>query len=241
MKKISKKTPLPAPPKTVIYMKSLGKRYDDEAGILDALVGVNLEVKQGDFLAIMGPSGSGKSTLMNIIGLLDRPTSGVYLLDDVDITTLSEKKLARLRRDKIGFVFQNFNLLPRLNVSQNVELPMVYAKKSKSERAKKVAEVLKMVDLSDKAQNRSNRMSGGQVQRVAIARALTNNPSLILADEPTGNLDTKTGVEIMQLLERLNKQGVTIVVVTHNPEVGEYANKIVWVRDGVLHKKKVVE
>lgn len=227
--------------KTVISMTKLGKRYDDEAGVLNALKNVDLEVKQGDFLAIMGPSGSGKSTLMNIIGLLDRPTSGVFLLDDVDIATLTEKKLARLRRDKIGFVFQNFNLLPRLNVSQNVELPMVYARKSKSERAKKVAEVLKMVDLSDKAKNRSNRMSGGQVQRVAIARALTNDPSLILADEPTGNLDTKTGVEIMQLLKRLNKQGVTIVVVTHNPEVGEYANKIVWVRDGVLHKKKVVE
>lgn len=225
--------------KTVISMTKLGKRYDDEAGVLNALKNVDLEVKQGDFLAIMGPSGSGKSTLMNIIGLLDRPTSGVFLLDDVDIATLTEKKLARLRRDKIGFVFQNFNLLPRLNVSQNVELPMVYARKSKSERAKKVAEVLKMVDLSDKAKNRSNRMSGGQVQRVAIARALTNDPSLILADEPTGNLDTKTGVEIMQLLKRLNKQGVTIVVVTHNPEVGEYANKIVWVRDGVLHKKQV--
>lgn len=223
----------------VIYMKSLGKRYDDEAGVLDALKDVSLEVKEGDFIAIMGPSGSGKSTLMNIIGLLDRPTSGVFLLDDVDIATLSEKQMAKLRRDKIGFVFQSFNLLPRLNVAQNVELPMVYAKKSKSERKQKVAEVLEKVGLADKAKNRSNRMSGGQVQRAAIARALTNNPSLILADEPTGNLDTKTGEEIMNLLKSLNQQGVTIVLVTHNPEVGKYANKIVWVKDGLLTKKKV--
>ncbi|MFO0862881.1 MAG: ABC transporter ATP-binding protein [Candidatus Saccharibacteria bacterium] len=220
-------------------MKSLSKRYDDEAGVLDALKGINLEVKDGDFIAIMGPSGSGKSTLMNIIGLLDRPTAGVFLLDDVDIATLSEKKLAKLRRDKIGFVFQSFNLLPRLNVAQNVELPMVYAKKSKSERKLKVAEVLEKVGLADKAKNRSNRMSGGQVQRAAIARALTNNPSLILADEPTGNLDTKTGEEIMNLLKSLNQQGVTIVLVTHNPEIGKYANKVVWVKDGILTKKKV--
>ncbi len=218
----------------------MGKRYDDDAGVLDALKGVDLSIEQGDFVAIMGPSGSGKSTLMNIIGLLDQPTSGEYLLDDVDTTTLSEKKLAKLRRDKIGFVFQSFNLLPRLNVAQNVELPMVYAKRSKHDRRQKVAEVLKMVGLEDKAKSRSNRMSGGQVQRVAIARALTNDPSLILADEPTGNLDTKTGSEIMNLLKELNKQGVTIVVVTHNSEVGRYANKVVWVRDGELHHKKVV-
>jgi putative ABC transport system ATP-binding protein len=219
--------------KSVIVMKDMGKRYDDEAGVLDALKKINLEVKEGDFLAIMGPSGSGKSTLMNIIGLLDKPTSGSFLLDDVDISTLSQKKLASLRRDKIGFVFQSFNLLPRLNVAQNVELPMVYARKSKAERRRRVAEVLKQVGLADKAKNRSNRMSGGQVQRVAIARALTNNPSLILADEPTGNLDTKTGTEIMNLLKELNKSGVTIVLVTHNPEIGKYANKIVWVRDGL--------
>ncbi len=224
----------------VIVMNKMGKRYDDDAGVLDALKGVELTIAQGDFVAIMGPSGSGKSTLMNIIGLLDLPTSGEYLLDGVDTTSLNEKKLARLRRDKIGFVFQSFNLLPRLNVAQNVELPMVYARKSKHERKQKVVEVLKMVGLLDKAKSRSNRMSGGQVQRVAIARALTNNPSLILADEPTGNLDTKTGTEIMNLLKELNKKGVTIVVVTHNSEVGRYANKIVWVRDGELHNKRVV-
>jgi putative ABC transport system ATP-binding protein len=225
--------------KIVISMKSLSKRFDDEAGVLDALKNINLEIVSGDFVAIMGPSGSGKSTLMNIIGLLDKATSGVFELDGVDIASLGQKQLAKLRRDKIGFVFQSFNLLPRLSVAQNVELPMVYAKKSAAERSKKVAEVLKKVGLSDKANNKSNRMSGGQVQRVAIARALTNSPSLILADEPTGNLDTKNGIEIMNLLRDLNKQGVTVIVVTHNPEVGDYANKVLLVRDGEIHNKQV--
>ena len=230
---------MPKNSQIVISMKSLSKRFDDEAGVLDALKNINIEIVSGDFVAIMGPSGSGKSTLMNIIGLLDKATSGVFELDGVDIASLGQKQLAKLRRDKIGFVFQNFNLLPRLSVAQNVELPMVYAKKSAAERSKKVAEVLRKVGLSDKANNKSNRMSGGQVQRVAIARALTNNPSLILADEPTGNLDTKNGIEIMNLLRDLNKQGVTVIVVTHNPEVGDYANKVLMVRDGEIHNKQV--
>lgn len=230
---------MPKNSQIVISMRSLSKRFDDEAGVLDALKNINIEIVSGDFVAIMGPSGSGKSTLMNIIGLLDKATSGVFELDGVDIASLGQKQLAKLRRDKIGFVFQNFNLLPRLSVAQNVELPMVYAKKSAAERSKKVAEVLRKVGLSDKANNKSNRMSGGQVQRVAIARALTNNPSLILADEPTGNLDTKNGIEIMNLLRDLNKQGVTVIVVTHNPEVGDYANKVLMVRDGEIHNKQV--
>ncbi len=230
---------MPKNSQIVISMKSLSKRFDDEAGVLDALKNINIEIVSGDFVAIMGPSGSGKSTLMNIIGLLDKATSGVFELDGVDIASLGQKQLAKLRRDKIGFVFQSFNLLPRLSVAQNVELPMVYAKKSAAERSKKVAEVLRKVGLSDKANNKSNRMSGGQVQRVAIARALTNSPSLILADEPTGNLDTKNGIEIMNLLRDLNKQGVTVIVVTHNPEVGDYANKILSVRDGEIHNKQV--
>ena len=230
---------MPKNSQIVISMRSLSKRFDDEAGVLDALKNINIEIVSGDFVAIMGPSGSGKSTLMNIIGLLDKATSGVFELDGVDIASLGQKQLAKLRRDKIGFVFQNFNLLPRLSVAQNVELPMVYAKKSAAERSKKVAEVLRKVGLSDKANNKSNRMSGGQVQRVAIARALTNSPSLILADEPTGNLDTKNGIEIMNLLRDLNKQGVTVIVVTHNPEVGDYANKILSVRDGEIHNKQV--
>ena len=230
---------MPKNSQIVISMKSLSKRFDDEAGVLDALKNINIEIVSGDFVAIMGPSGSGKSTLMNIIGLLDKATSGVFELDGVDVASLGQKQLAKLRRDKIGFVFQNFNLLPRLSVAQNVELPMVYAKKRAAERSKKVAEVLRKVGLSDKANNKSNRMSGGQVQRVAIARALTNSPSLILADEPTGNLDTKNGIEIMNLLRDLNKQGVTVIVVTHNPEVGDYANKILSVRDGEIHNKQV--
>lgn len=230
------------PNKEVIKIHSLRKEYDDEAGKLVALKGINLSILSGEFIAIMGPSGSGKSTLMNIIGLLDKASSGEFLLDGVNVADLSQKKLAKLRRDKIGFVFQSFNLLPRLNVAQNVELPMVYARVSRNNRLKKVAEVLKRVGLQDKAKNKSNRLSGGQVQRVAIARALVNNPSLILADEPTGNLDTKTGNEIMHLLKKLNKQGVTIVIVTHNPEIGKYANRVVMVKDGKLtvsrgHKK----
>lgn len=224
---------------TVIELKSLTKRYDDEAGVYDALKGVDLSVNKGDFVAIMGPSGSGKSTLMNIIGLLDRPTKGEYILDNTNTNKLSDRKLANFRRDKIGFVFQNFNLLPRFNLMQNVELPLIYKRVGARERRKKVMEVLKSVGLGDKAKNRPNRLSGGQVQRAAIARALINNPSIVLADEPTGNLDSKTGIEIMELLKDLNKKGVTIVVVTHNPEVSEYADRTIIVKDGNIQKGKI--
>jgi putative ABC transport system ATP-binding protein len=218
----------------VIDLKNLSKRYDDEAGVYDALKKIDLKVYEGEFINIMGPSGSGKSTLMNIIGLLDRPTKGTYLIDGVDINKLSSKELAKLRRDKIGFVFQNFNLLPRLNLSQNVEMPLIYKKLPMRKRKEKVLEVLKKVGLEDKIKNRPNRLSGGQVQRAAIARALINDPSIILADEPTGNLDTKTGAEIMNLLKELNRQGVTVVLVTHNPELSEYASKTIIVRDGKI-------
>lgn len=218
--------------KPVIQLKNLAKRYDDEAGVYDALKGVDLSVEEGEFVAIMGPSGSGKSTLMNIIGLLDRPTHGEYYLDGVDTNKFSDRKLANFRRDKIGFIFQNFNLLPRFNLLQNVELPLIYKKVGAKKRKIAVAEVLKSVGLADKLKNRPNRLSGGQVQRAAIARALINNPSIVLADEPTGNLDSKTGIEIMELLKDLNEKGVTIVVVTHNPEVSEYANRTIIVRDG---------
>lgn len=218
----------------VIDLKNLSKRYDDEAGVYDALKKIDLKVYEGEFINIMGPSGSGKSTLMNIIGLLDRPTKGTYLIDGVDINKLSPKEMAKLRRDKIGFVFQNFNLLPRLNLSQNVEMPLIYKKLPMRKRKEKVLEVLKKVGLEDKIKNRPNRLSGGQVQRAAIARALINDPSIILADEPTGNLDTKTGAEIMNLLKELNRQGVTVVLVTHNPELSEYASKTIIVRDGKI-------
>lgn len=224
--------------KYIIELKDLTKRYDDEAGVYDALKGVNLNVARGEFVAIMGPSGSGKSTLMNIIGLLDRPTKGKYLLDGTDINQLSDKKLANFRRDKIGFIFQNFNLLPRFNLLQNVELPLIYKRVGIKQRRAKVMEVLSSVGLGDKSKNRPNRLSGGQVQRAAIARALINNPSIILADEPTGNLDSKTGIEIMELLEKLNKEGVTIVVVTHNPEVSDYADRTIIVKDGNIQKGK---
>lgn len=222
----------------VIEIKNIAKRYDDEAGVLDALKGVSLRVMPGDFLAIMGPSGSGKSTLMNIIGLLDRPTTGQYLLEGVDVSNLSDRKLARLRRDKIGFVFQAFNLLPRLNLLQNVEMPMVYQNVSASRRRARAKAVLTRVGLGDKLKNKPTQISGGQVQRVAIARALVNRPSLILADEPTGNLDTRKSLEIMRLLRELNRRGATIVVVTHNPEVAEHARTVIEVRDGLLKEKK---
>lgn len=223
----------------VIELTKLAKRYDDEAGVYDALKEVELKVRAGEFLAVMGPSGSGKSTLMNIIGLLDRPTAGDYLLDGVDTNTLSDKDLAKLRRDRIGFIFQNFNLLPRLSIMQNVELPLVYEKIRTAERKRRVREVLSEVGLLDKIDSKPNRVSGGQVQRAAIARALINKPSLILADEPTGNLDTKTGIEIMELLKKLNNSGVTIILVTHNPELSHYASRIVEVRDGLLTEKEV--
>lgn len=223
-------------PNTVIEIVKLAKRYDDDAGIYDALKDVDFTVHEGEFVAIMGPSGSGKSTLMNIIGLLDRPSGGTYLLDGVDTNQLNDRALAILRRDKIGFIFQNFNLMPRLNILQNVEMPLVYKKVHADTRHRRVKAVLKQVGLSDKIKNKPNRMSGGQVQRAAIARALINKPSIILADEPTGNLDTKTGDEIMKLLKSLNKKGATIVVVTHNPEVCDYADRTVVVRDGLIQK-----
>lgn len=219
----------------VIQMQYLGKRYDDEAGVLDALIDVDLTVYQGDFLVIMGPSGSGKSTLMNIIGLLDRPTSGSYFLDGVDVTTLKDKSLAMVRRDKIGFIFQQFNLLPRFNLLQNIELPMIYQGVSARERRKRVIAALTEVGLEDKLKNKPQQLSGGQVQRAAIARALVNSPSLILADEPTGNLDTKKSKEILDLLKALNEtKGVTLVIVTHNPEIADYAKRVINVVDGKI-------
>jgi putative ABC transport system ATP-binding protein len=216
----------------VIKIDKIKKRYDDEAGVLNALKGVDMQVKEGDFVAIMGPSGSGKSTLMNLIGLLDRPTNGKYFLDNIDTSSLSDKQLSRLRRDKIGFIFQTFNLLPKLNIVQNTELPMVYKGISYKERRQKATKILKNLGLGDKAKSKINRLSGGQIQRAAIARALVNDPSLILADEPTGNLDSKTSDEVMRVLTSLNDQGVTIVVVTHSAEIAAYAKRTVRVKDG---------
>lgn len=220
----------------VIELKNVKKRYDDEAGVLIALKGVNLTVKRGDFLAIMGPSGSGKSTLMNLIGLLDRPTSGKYYLDKIDISELGESHLSKLRRDKIGFIFQTFNLLPKLNVIQNTELPMIYQGMSLKKRRDKAQKILSQLGLRDKARSKINRLSGGQIQRAAIARALVNDPSLILADEPTGNLDSKTSDEVMKVLVDLNNQGVTIVVVTHSADIAQYAKRTIKVKDGRISR-----
>jgi putative ABC transport system ATP-binding protein len=218
----------------VIGLYEVGKRYDDEAGVYDALKNIKLEIKKGEFVAIMGPSGSGKSTLMNIIGLLDVPSTGVYLLDGVDITCMKERKLSKLRRDKIGFVFQNFNLLPRMNILRNVELPLVYKRLRSRTRKERATKVLRQVGLGDKLRNRTNRLSGGQVQRAAIARALVNKPSLLLADEPTGNLDSKTSDEIMRLLQKLNQRGMTIVVVTHSSDIARYAGRTIHMLDSQI-------
>jgi putative ABC transport system ATP-binding protein len=198
------------------------------------LKGINLSVEEGEYVAIMGASGSGKSTLMNIIGCLDRPTSGRYFLDGRDLTTLDDDELADIRNQYIGFVFQQFNLLPRLTALENVMLPMIYADVSRTERIESATEALEKMGLSDRLNNRPNQLSGGQQQRVAIARALVNHPALVLADEPTGALDTKTSHEIMALLTELNQNGTTIAIVTHDPTVAAQTKRIVNMQDGAI-------
>jgi putative ABC transport system ATP-binding protein len=197
-----------------------------------ALQGVSLTIEQGEFTAIMGASGSGKSTLMNVIGCLDRPTSGRYLLDGQEVSTLSRDQLAEIRNRTLGFVFQNFNLLSRTTALENVELPLLYAGVSKAERDARATEALARVAIADRAQHHPNQMSGGQQQRVAIARALVNQPRVILADEPTGNLDSRTSVEVMALFQELGRAGITVILVTHEPDIAEYASRIVVMRDG---------
>lgn len=216
----------------VIEMKNIVKTYKTGKIEFTALKGINLAIKEGDFLAIMGPSGSGKSTCMHILGCLDRPTSGSYKLEGKEVATLSDNELAKIRNKKIGFVFQTFNLLSRTDSLHNVELPLVYS--GDSNRKEKAMQALKMVGLEDKAKNKPNELSGGQQQRVAIARALVNNPSIVLADEPTGNLDTKSGVEIMKVFEKLNKDGKTIILITHESDIAAYAQKKVHFKDGMI-------
>ncbi len=217
----------------MITLTDITKSYQMGPNTFQALKGITLTVEEGDFVAIMGPSGSGKSTLMHIIGALDIPTSGKYILDGEPVEKLSEDELADIRNRKIGFVFQSFNLLPRMSILKNVALPLAYADDpGRMEKAKKM---LELVGLGSKLENKSNEISGGQVQRVAVARALVTNPRLLLADEPTGNLDTKTGDEIMHFFTQLNKDGHTIVMVTHEPEIAAHAKRVITLRDGLVH------
>ncbi|WP_273834481.1 ABC transporter ATP-binding protein [Guptibacillus sedimenti] len=218
----------------MIQLEEITKSYTLGKEAVNVLRGISLQIKSGEFVAIMGPSGSGKSTLMNIIGCLDRPTTGSYFLNEEDVSQHKDHELAKVRNQSIGFVFQQFQLLPRLTALKNVELPMVYAGASKQEREERARDALVKVGLQDRVGHLPNELSGGQKQRVAIARALVNDPSLILADEPTGALDTATSVAIMDLFVQLNQEGTTIVVVTHEPEVAEYASRVIYVRDGLL-------
>lgn len=216
--------------KNVIELKELTKEYKIGGEIIKALDDISLTVKKGEFVAILGASGSGKSTLMNMIGLMDRPDKGQYMLDGEDVSKLSANKQAKIRNQKIGFVFQQFNLLPRTTVYDNVILPTIYGKVEN--RDAKARELIEMVGLSDRIKNKSNELSGGQIQRVAIARALIMNPEIILADEPTGNLDTKKSNEIIQFFVKLNEKGTTIVLITHEPEIAKYAKRIIKLVDG---------
>lgn len=202
--------------------------------IIRVLKGVDIVINKGEYVALMGPSGSGKSTLMNLLGCLDTPTSGQYILNGKDVSKMSDDELAEIRNKEIGFVFQTFNLLPRTTALANVALPMVYAGYSKTERTKRAEEVLKQVGLSDRMDHEPNQLSGGQRQRVAVARALVNKPSIILADEPTGNLDTKTSIEIMNLFNEIHANGNTVILVTHEEDIADYAHRIIRLRDGII-------
>jgi putative ABC transport system ATP-binding protein len=224
----------------VIQVEDLHKYYDLGESRVHALRGVSLAIQQGEFAAIMGASGSGKSTFMNILGCLDRPSSGRYLLEGIDASSLDKRALAAIRNRKIGFVFQGFNLLARTTALENVELPTLYTKLANSERVERAVEALRMVGLADRAQHFPSQMSGGQQQRVAIARALVNRPSILLADEPTGNLDSRTSVEIMQILQELNDRGLTIVLVTHEHDIAQFAKRVLIFRDGKIRKDEPV-
>jgi putative ABC transport system ATP-binding protein len=227
----------------LIETRDLWKTYvmgDEE---IHALRGVSIQIERGEYVAIMGPSGSGKSTLMNLIGCLDTPTKGSYLLNNKEVAAMNDDDLAQIRNEEIGFVFQTFNLLPRATALHNVELPLIYAGVSGKERQERARQALEKVDLTARASHRPNELSGGQRQRVAIARALVNNPSILLADEPTGNLDSKTGNEIMGVFERLHGTGNTIILVTHEADIAAYAHRVIHIRDGQVEKdaKRVSE
>lgn len=223
---------------SVIHLENIMKSYFMGRQELQVLKGLSLDIYKNEYVALMGPSGSGKSTLMNIIGCLDTPNGGTYILNGHDVSTMEDNALAEIRNREIGFVFQQFNLLPRLTALENVALPLVYAGMGKKQRKEKAMHVLKMVNLDDRSHHKPNELSGGQCQRVAIARALVNDPSIILADEPTGNLDTKTSYEIMEIFDDIYKGGNTIVTVTHEEDIANHARRVVRLRDGVIESDK---
>ncbi|WP_018616530.1 ABC transporter ATP-binding protein [Segetibacter koreensis] len=219
---------------SIIHLQNINKSYFMGVQALPVLKGINLDILKNEYVALMGPSGSGKSTLMNILGCLDSPTSGTYILNGKDVSTMPDNDLAEVRNKDIGFIFQQFNLLPRLTAAENVALPLVYAGVGKKERTERAMEVLVKVGLADRSKHKPNELSGGQIQRVAIARALVNNPAIILADEPTGNLDSKTSVEVMDIFSKIQESGNTVVLVTHEEDIAAYAKRVVRLRDGVI-------
>ena len=224
---------------SILHLNNIQKSYFMGNQAIPVLKGINLDILKNEYVALMGPSGSGKSTLMNILGCLDSPTDGSYILNGKDVSKMHDNDLAEVRNKEIGFVFQQFNLLPRLSAAENVALPLVYAGVGKKERIERAMEVLKQVGLADRSHHKPNELSGGQIQRVAIARAIVNNPAIILADEPTGNLDSKTSIEVMDIFGRIQDAGNTVILVTHEEDIAAYAKRVVRLKDGMMESDNV--